>query len=326
MFDENDKQNLEIAKQLLSEALSFDVNDTNGYNATLFKLKQSLELLGTLRNKGNYQQNQLFKRTSYLRSSLVHGVALLDNPELQLKIKTFIQIYIPGLLNDLNNINALQQQTVTNLQNTLLYQAIATQHNDLAQTLPNDQNFQLYRQTFNNYVEVLKNIDLNTRDQSFQTRKVAALNSILTLGEITKQVLEHYPKGLEQLQHLPRIKIFSSNARNPLAHAQCNLELSDIKEIQDQLKQDLASTHVEHSQESLSKKLHELEREYKSRPATTSAHTSKRRKTSKEAEEASLLQQVMQEVEAEHGVQRNPVTPATLATQKKEEKKSFKKL
>lgn len=90
MFDKNDKQNLEIAKQCLSEVLTANWDELNWYNAAVFKLKQSLELLGTFRYKGNDQQNALFKKISYLRNSLVHGVAVLNSHEYIQQIKGFI--------------------------------------------------------------------------------------------------------------------------------------------------------------------------------------------------------------------------------------------
>lgn len=242
MFDENDKQNLEIAKKCLSEVLTSNLDELNGYNAAVFKLKQSLELLGTLRDKGNDQQNALFKKISYLRNSLVHGVAVLNSHEYIQQIKGFITNDIPLLMQQLDNL-----QPNYNLGNTQLYKSIA-RTSKISNTTPNAENIKHYVETFNVYVEILRNIDLNTKDQYLPIRKLAALNAILTLGEITKQVSEKYPEKLEQFPYLPRIQIFSSSARNPLAHAKFNLELSDIKGIQDQLKQDLNRSETSHSE------------------------------------------------------------------------------
>ncbi len=128
-------------------------------------------------------------------------------------------------------------------------------------------------------------------------RKLAALNAIVTLGEITKQVSEKYPEGLEHFPYLPRIQIFSSSTRNPLAHAQFNLELSDIKGIQDQLKQDLNRSEISHSEvsgsdtisSSCQEKLQQLGEQMTVIPSLRSTAKPKARLKKRSREEEDLL-------------------------------------
>ena len=312
MFNEIDIENLNAAKLLLSEISSFDANDTNGYNAALFRLKQSLELLGTLRGKGtSTQQNKFFKQISYLRNSLVHGVALLNDPGYMQQIKEFITNDLPQLRQALDN-----SQLTYDLASTDLYKSIA-RTSAVSNTKPNADNIELYVQTFNTYVEILKNIDLNKSktDQDTPKERAAALNAILTLGEIAKQVLSNYPEGLEQLPYLPSIQIFSSGARNELAHAECDISIKRIKEIQSKLTEDLerayhseAATSVGTSNTSYQRKLQQLGKQFQATSPTPQTKARPKKRT-REEEDLAASQQAAAEWEKQQG---SIVTPTAL--------------
>lgn len=175
----------------------------NGYDAALFQLKQSLEILGSVREKGNNNQNQFFRSIYHLRNALVHGVAILDSPPARAMIATFIELYIPKLIQVLNNVDTLSQ-------------------------------------VFEHYIEKLNNINFEHYDKK---NKPAALNAILILAEIAKQIKDYIPdKFSEVCENGTFILSLAGQVRNDLAHGKLDaMPINDIKDIQSALRQQLSS-------------------------------------------------------------------------------------
>ncbi|MGI9215193.1 MAG: hypothetical protein ACR2HS_06100 [Gammaproteobacteria bacterium] len=235
MFDTQDISNLGKSKKFLEKVLNYNISEEIQFEAALFQLKQSLELLGTLRDKGNTEQNRFFRKTSFLRNALVHGIAILDSPAARAMIATFITIYIPILLTTLNELSSLSACEIQKLCNTMLYKSIASD-NYTSTSTPKEHNLAQYQQTFASYIKRLNSIEFKDGDDSFAPiKKAAALNAILSLAEIAKQTKSYPTTFLEICKGAEFILSLSGDDRNKLAHAETHLSIKRIKEIQSKL-------------------------------------------------------------------------------------------
>jgi hypothetical protein len=236
MFETQDISNLEKAKKFLNKVLNYNISEEIQFEAALFQLKQSLELLGTLREKGNIQQNIFFQKTSFLRNALIHGIAILDTPAARAMIAIFMTIYIPVLLTTLNELSALSDSEIQKLSNTMLYKSIASDKYT-SNITPQENNLAQYQQTFASYIKRLHSIEFKDGNDPFAPiKKAAALNAILSLAEIAKQATKSNPSTFSAICKGKELIIsLSGDDRNKLAHAETNLSIKRIKEIQSKL-------------------------------------------------------------------------------------------
>jgi len=259
MFTPEDNQNLANAKQLLFKVSTFNIDDEIEYDAALFNLKRSLELLGTLREKADFDQKKFLSQVSELRNSLIHGIVGLSLYK-ENYIKPFIRNHVNELA-DVCEINKLQYS----LDSTDLYKKIVLQDNlarmrlstqiktedALAQRKGESTYIELYKEAGEFYVKKLINIDFSINDDKTPTKKAAALNIIFTLGEIAKQVKSHYPEQFSNIfGKQPFLLALAGQERNNLAHANlAGYGVAYITDIQKKL-QEQAPAPLSHKQHS----------------------------------------------------------------------------